>query len=145
MTTGEPEPGSRRVNQCLIAEFPERTWRQHTTSLTLLTNRTVAGAPPTLRTELLLSRRRSRKDAHSRARSICARSLLTSLQGHCGKMATEKPKHEGRVKIGHYILGDTLGVGTFGKVKGTLRLTVLTFVHSVTAKRKKWWLWKLLA
>lgn len=35
-----------------------------------------------------------------------------------GKMATEKHKHEGRVKIGHYILGDTLGVGTFGKVKG---------------------------
>lgn len=34
-------------------------------------------------------------------------------------MATEKTKHEGRVKIGHYILGDTLGVGTFGKVKGT--------------------------
>ncbi|XP_053474137.1 5'-AMP-activated protein kinase catalytic subunit alpha-1 [Ictalurus furcatus] len=34
-----------------------------------------------------------------------------------GKMATEKHKHEGRVKIGHYILGDTLGVGTFGKVK----------------------------
>lgn len=33
-------------------------------------------------------------------------------------MATEKQKHEGRVKIGHYILGDTLGVGTFGKVKG---------------------------
>ncbi|KAG5850036.1 hypothetical protein ANANG_G00078000 [Anguilla anguilla] len=33
-----------------------------------------------------------------------------------GKMA-EKQKHEGRVKIGHYILGDTLGVGTFGKVK----------------------------
>uniref|UniRef100_A0A8D3EC59 5'-AMP-activated protein kinase catalytic subunit alpha-1 n=1 Tax=Scophthalmus maximus TaxID=52904 RepID=A0A8D3EC59_SCOMX len=32
-------------------------------------------------------------------------------------MATEKTKHEGRVKIGHYILGDTLGVGTFGKVK----------------------------
>ncbi|KAI4905337.1 hypothetical protein NFI96_015509, partial [Prochilodus magdalenae] len=32
------------------------------------------------------------------------------------KMA-EKQKHEGRVKIGHYILGDTLGVGTFGKVK----------------------------
>lgn len=40
------------------------------------------------------------------------------LQGRCGKMATEKTKHEGRVKIGHYILGDTLGVGTFGKVKG---------------------------
>lgn len=34
-------------------------------------------------------------------------------------MATEKQKNEGRVKIGHYILGDTLGVGTFGKVKGT--------------------------
>ena len=33
-------------------------------------------------------------------------------------MATDKQKHEGRVKIGHYILGDTLGVGTFGKVKG---------------------------
>uniref|UniRef100_A0A674EXK9 5'-AMP-activated protein kinase catalytic subunit alpha-1 n=1 Tax=Salmo trutta TaxID=8032 RepID=A0A674EXK9_SALTR len=32
-------------------------------------------------------------------------------------MATDKQKHEGRVKIGHYILGDTLGVGTFGKVK----------------------------
>lgn len=31
---------------------------------------------------------------------------------------TDKQKHEGRVKIGHYILGDTLGVGTFGKVKG---------------------------
>ncbi|CAL8406293.1 unnamed protein product [Arctogadus glacialis] len=30
---------------------------------------------------------------------------------------TDKTKHEGRVKIGHYILGDTLGVGTFGKVK----------------------------
>lgn len=35
-----------------------------------------------------------------------------------GNMATDKTKHEGRVKIGHYILGDTLGVGTFGKVKG---------------------------
>lgn len=35
-------------------------------------------------------------------------------------MATDKQKHEGRVKIGHYILGDTLGVGTFGKVKGTV-------------------------
>ncbi|KAI6058523.1 5'-AMP-activated protein kinase catalytic subunit alpha-1 [Anas acuta] len=32
--------------------------------------------------------------------------------------AADKQKHEhGRVKIGHYILGDTLGVGTFGKVK----------------------------
>lgn len=35
--------------------------------------------------------------------------------------AADKQKHEhGRVKIGHYILGDTLGVGTFGKVKGEL-------------------------
>lgn len=35
------------------------------------------------------------------------------------KMAEPKqpPKHDGRVKIGHYVLGDTLGVGTFGKVK----------------------------
>lgn len=34
------------------------------------------------------------------------------------KMAErQQQKHEGRVKIGHYILGDTLGVGTFGKVK----------------------------
>lgn len=33
--------------------------------------------------------------------------------------AADKQKYEhGRVKIGHYILGDTLGVGTFGKVKG---------------------------
>lgn len=39
----------------------------------------------------------------------------------CGKMATDKHKHEGRVKIGHYILGDTLGVGTFGKVKGNFK------------------------
>ncbi|XP_041331194.1 5'-AMP-activated protein kinase catalytic subunit alpha-1-like isoform X4 [Pyrgilauda ruficollis] len=32
--------------------------------------------------------------------------------------AADKQKHEhSRVKIGHYILGDTLGVGTFGKVK----------------------------
>ncbi|XP_070605076.1 5'-AMP-activated protein kinase catalytic subunit alpha-2 [Erythrolamprus reginae] len=29
----------------------------------------------------------------------------------------QPPKHDGRVKIGHYVLGDTLGVGTFGKVK----------------------------
>ncbi|XP_062279825.1 5'-AMP-activated protein kinase catalytic subunit alpha-2 isoform X1 [Scomber scombrus] len=36
----------------------------------------------------------------------------------------QQQKHEGRVKIGHYILGDTLGVGTFGKVKiGVHQLT----------------------
>uniref|UniRef100_A0ACB8EPZ0 Serine threonine-protein kinase n=1 Tax=Sphaerodactylus townsendi TaxID=933632 RepID=A0ACB8EPZ0_9SAUR len=35
--------------------------------------------------------------------------------------AADKQKHEhGRVKIGHYILGDTLGVGTFGKVKASV-------------------------
>lgn len=34
------------------------------------------------------------------------------------KMAEKQQKHDGRVKIGHYVLGDTLGVGTFGKVKG---------------------------
>lgn len=33
----------------------------------------------------------------------------------------EKQKHDGRVKIGHYVLGDTLGVGTFGKVKSECR------------------------
>lgn len=27
-------------------------------------------------------------------------------------------KAQPQVKIGHYIIGDTLGVGTFGKVKG---------------------------
>ncbi|KAM9251462.1 5'-AMP-activated protein kinase catalytic subunit alpha-1-like isoform 1-T1 [Cariama cristata] len=35
-------------------------------------------------------------------------------------VAADKQKHEhehGRMKIGNYILGDTLGVGTFGKVK----------------------------
>lgn len=56
-------------------------------------------------------------------------------------MATEKTKHEGRVKIGHYILGDTLGVGTFGKVKGkseslsTMHITVTVVVaESAIAK-----------
>lgn len=39
------------------------------------------------------------------------------------KMAADKQKHhDGRMKIGHYILGDTLGVGTFGKVKGKCKL-----------------------
>lgn len=69
------------------------------------------------------------------ARSPCAvlsppvSSPLPALL-HCGparpvaaaqsgaKMAEKQPqKHDGRVKIGHYVLGDTLGVGTFGKVK----------------------------
>lgn len=50
-----------------------------------------------------------------------------------GKMATEKTKHEGRVKIGHYILGDTLGVGTFGKVKGTS-----TSMSGAFCRRSSW-------
>lgn len=36
-------------------------------------------------------------------------------------VAADKQKHEherGRVKMGHCVLGDALGVGTFGKVKG---------------------------
>ncbi|MGH0148661.1 UNVERIFIED_CONTAM: hypothetical protein FKN15_044595 [Acipenser sinensis] len=52
-------------------------------------------------------------------------------------MATDKQKHEGRVKIGHYILGDTLGVGTFGKVKGIyyellghMKGTTLVYIRS---------------
>lgn len=32
-------------------------------------------------------------------------------------MAAEKSAQNPEVKIGHYILGETLGVGTFGKVK----------------------------
>lgn len=37
--------------------------------------------------------------------------------GRAAAMAEKQQKHDGRVKIGHYVLGDTLGVGTFGKVK----------------------------
>ena len=29
-------------------------------------------------------------------------------------------KNTAQVKIGHYVLGKTLGAGTFGKVKGNL-------------------------
>lgn len=57
----------------------------------------------------------------SRRRSGVARAGGMRRLGPCLKMAAvaDKQKHEhGRVKIGHYILGDTLGVGTFGKVKG---------------------------
>lgn len=47
------------------------------------------------------------------------RSLVRRLSSWRKMAAADKQKHEhGRVKIGHYILGDTLGVGTFGKVKG---------------------------
>lgn len=59
--------------------------------------------------------------APPRRRSGPARAGAMRRLGPCLKMAAvaDKQKHEhGRVKIGHYILGDTLGVGTFGKVKG---------------------------
>lgn len=52
-------------------------------------------------------------------------------------MATDKQKHEGRVKIGHYILGDTLGVGTFGKVKGKTVPDVLGYCCSKDGKAKR--------
>ena len=32
-------------------------------------------------------------------------------------------KSQPLLKIGHYVLGDTLGVGTFGKVKGNASVT----------------------
>lgn len=63
-------------------------------------------------------------DAPPRRRSGPARAGAMRRLGPCLKMAAvaDKQKHEhGRVKIGHYILGDTLGVGTFGKVKGERR------------------------
>lgn len=46
-------------------------------------------------------------------------AAATRAEPSQAKMAELKqpPKHDGRVKIGHYVLGDTLGVGTFGKVK----------------------------
>ena len=37
-------------------------------------------------------------------------------------MADKSPTAIAQVKIGHYVLGDTLGVGTFGKVKSKLLL-----------------------
>lgn len=33
------------------------------------------------------------------------------------------------VQIGHYVLGDTLGIGTFGKVKGILRFAHKNLPH----------------
>lgn len=62
--------------------------------------------------------------APPRRRGGPARAGAMRRLGPCLKMAAvaDKQKHEhGRVKIGHYILGDTLGVGTFGKVKGERR------------------------
>ncbi len=37
--------------------------------------------------------------------------------GSSGREQREEKQHP-LLKIGHYVLGDTLGVGTFGKVKG---------------------------
>jgi len=42
-----------------------------------------------------------------------------------GRDMVEKPK----LKIGHYIIGDTLGVGTFGKVKSKLPRHLQTFIQ----------------
>ncbi|TWW57640.1 5'-AMP-activated protein kinase catalytic subunit alpha-2 [Takifugu flavidus] len=42
--------------------------------------------------------------------------LVTHAVGGEKMAERQQQKHEGRVKIGHYILGDTLGVGTFGKL-----------------------------
>lgn len=60
-----------------------------------------------------MQRRQAHKAAGSTPTAPSDPSLLV-----IEKMAErQQQKHEGRVKIGHYILGDTLGVGTFGKVK----------------------------
>lgn len=40
-------------------------------------------------------------------------------------LSQEKPL----VKIGHYVLGETLGVGTFGKVKSMLQIHTLISQH----------------
>ncbi|XP_074388197.1 5'-AMP-activated protein kinase catalytic subunit alpha-1-like isoform X4 [Zonotrichia albicollis] len=48
----------------------------------------------------------------------------------------DKQKHEhGRVKIGHYILGDTLGVGTFGKVKGCFFFCINQYIINILQQR----------
>lgn len=38
---------------------------------------------------------------------------------------------QAQVKIGHYILGDTLGVGTFGKVKSEFRTVFANDFHGM--------------
>ena len=36
------------------------------------------------------------------------------------------------VQIGHYVLGETLGIGTFGKVKGIIKINrMISFVNSM--------------
>ena len=34
------------------------------------------------------------------------------------------------VQIGHYVLGETLGIGTFGKVKGKYQDKSYNFIHA---------------
>lgn len=51
------------------------------------------------------------------AAAAAAAARLRAAERGCAPKMAEKQKHDGRVKIGHYVLGDTLGVGTFGKVK----------------------------
>lgn len=66
--------------------------------------------PPAARCTVGRRQRQRQRRPHSGARG-CGGARLRAP-----KMA-EKQKHDGRVKIGHYVLGVTLGVGTFGKVK----------------------------
>ncbi|MEQ2197063.1 protein kinase, AMP-activated, alpha 2 catalytic subunit [Xenoophorus captivus] len=66
-------------------------------------------APPRCPTDS----RQAAHPAHRTAPQPTARAQPSVTE----KMAErQQQKHEGRVKIGYYILGDTLGVGTFGKV-----------------------------
>lgn len=44
-------------------------------------------------------------------------------------MAEKVPSNQPIVKIGHYILGQTLGVGTFGKVKSMYMIQSLSTYH----------------
>ena len=39
-------------------------------------------------------------------------------EGKLHRIDTTEKKASPQLKIGHYVLGDTLGIGTFGKVKG---------------------------
>ena len=48
---------------------------------------------------------------------ISFRDFLTQQTDKMADKTDGKGKPMAEVKIGHYILGDTLGVGTFGKVK----------------------------
>lgn len=60
---------------------------------------------------------RAKSRAEPRREPCRAGPALRIVVRRRGAKMAEKQKHDGRVKIGHYVLGDTLGVGTFGKVK----------------------------